>query len=254
MSASTYLDLISLAYSELNISPGVGVIPSEDAQFALDRLTLMVDGWSVRPSLVPWYQQRNLPLTPGKQDYLIGLNSPDWDVPRPVKIEKDMAYVQLLSGAPPVNIPIAVLDATEWSAIPIQQLQITFPQALYYVRDIIVGTNLGNPYTAGTIRVWGIPTDVNNLVLTYRWALTVGNLDDDVNSPPAYFRCMMLNLALEIASTYGATPSDWTKNEAGKSRAEIAILNKPNMTAPMNAPGVRAGTYLTRAQFLSGQF
>lgn len=261
MGTTTYQDLIDHSVKELGVNSAVETVSGVLAQYCLDRLIMMVDGWNIRPSLIPWYITQTLPLVPNKQDYLIGsgVDAPDWDAPRPVKIEIDMAYVKLAqAGTPEVQIPIAVIDATEWAGVSIQQLQITFPQALYYRKDIVVGTNAeSQPYTAGTITVWGIPTAVNALVLTYWHALTVGALGDNVNASPGYFRAMMLNLCLEISTALGVEPQAITISNAAKARAEIGIINKPNMEAKLIAPGVKGfgkSTYLTRAQFLSGQF
>lgn len=257
MGTETYLDLLTHSCKELGVIAGTETLNGPIGEYCLDKLTMMVDGWNIRPSLVPWYITQTLPFTPGKQDYLIGsgVDPPDWNAPRPVKIEKDLAQIQLLSGAPPVNIPIVVLDATEWAGISIPELQITFPQAMYYVRDIVVGTNLaGDDWTAGTIKVWGIPTNVNNIVLTYWKALTVGALSDKVNAAPGYFRTMMLSLCSEIDSALGVEATPKTVRNAELARQDIGVINKPNMTAQINAPGCNQGTYLTRAQFESGQF
>jgi hypothetical protein len=318
MPTTTYLDLITQAAQELNLITRLGGIEDVTmSQFLLDRLTMMVDSWNVKPSLVPWYQQQVFNLVPGQQSYLIGPNAPDWNAPRPIRLDPNATNLLLINpttvnppmsiggyypdtitvngisqgqapyqinvnsaivgrypislfvnqgpsypysaATTPLRIPLKVLSAQKWANITLPTLTITFPQACYLDRSIVVGTNsvTGAAYTATRFWVWGVPTTVNQIELFYWYALTIGNLTDNVNAAPGYFRAMVLNLALEVASSFGITPSPLTVQNARDALGNIRELNAPDMSMVQpdaGMPGSRASGYLTRAQFLSGVF
>jgi hypothetical protein len=97
MSGSTYLDLLTQAAGELNLNAlGDDLSASPDlAQRLLDRLTWMVDSWNLKPTVVPWYQQQVFSLVPGQQSYLIGTNAPDWNAPRPIRLDPNATNLLL---------------------------------------------------------------------------------------------------------------------------------------------------------------
>jgi hypothetical protein len=315
MSTATYLDLLQLAAGELNLV-ALGANLSANAALAqrmLDRLTTMVDSWNLEPLLVPWYDQYIFNLKSGQQSYLIGPNAPDWNAPRPIRLDQEATHLLLTNpvavgaglpgyypdsvqtngipagGAPysasangvylgsyplsilinslgpgsiassvtsPIRIPLAVLTVQQWSSISLPSLQNTFPQGCYLDRSVITGTSSLGAYTASRISVWGIPTVVNQMEFFYWHALTVGNLTDNVNAAPGYFRAMFLNLALEIAPSLGITPNDITVKNAADSLGAIKELNAPDMAMRpdrgMPSPGTSG--WITKAQFLSGSW
>jgi len=166
-------------------------------------------------------------------------------------------YTSYPAGTP-LRIPLEVLSVQAWANISLPTLSITFPQACYLDRSVVTGTNpiTGLAYTATRFWVWGVPTNVNQIELFYWYALTVGSLTDTVNVSTGYFRAMFLNLAVEIASAFGVTPSAVTMRNAADALALIKELSAPDMTMAY-APGVPkqpSGGYLTRSQFLSGVF
>lgn len=295
MSVATYLDLFTQAAQELNIVPrGIGMTDLSMQQFFLDRFTLMIDSWNLKPTVVPWYQQQILPLKAGQQSYLIGSGAPDWDAPRPIRLDPNATNVLLTSGSnAPQRMPVAVLSHEQWANIAVQS-QSTSPQGIYLDRSVQTGpkpmTNMtvnnnagwsigvlsvnatvlaagppvmqvdgtyvtSTPYYASRIWVWGIPSTTNQIELFYWQALMVGNLTDPVNAAPGYFRAMMLNLAIEVASAFGITPTALTIRNAADALGDIKELNAPDMTmqADPGMPGTRGG-YITRSQFISGTF
>jgi hypothetical protein len=254
VSATTWGDLITHAAREGNIlEAGQPALPGEEAQFLTDRLVMMVDSWNLDPTLVPWYQQQIFSLVPNQQSYLIGPNAPDWNAPRPIRLDPDATNLILTSATPNVRLPLAVLTVEQWANISIPSLAITFPQGCYLDRSVVTGTNNGSPYTASRISVWGVPTSVNQIELFYWWAMTVGALNAPVTIGPGYFRALMLNLAVEAADAYERDPRPGTVRKAAEALAKIRALNAPDMTMHPDPgmPGSK-GRYLTKAQFLSG--
>jgi hypothetical protein len=287
MATSTYSDLITQAAQELNlVARGEGIADPTMSQFLLDRLTAMVDSWNLKPTVIPWYQQHIFNLVPGQQSYLIGNGAPDWDAPRPIRLDPNATNLLLLSSIPPVRVPLTVLSVQQWANIALPQLQISFPQAIYLDRSVITPTaftnvtvnTAGGPfslpggativtvngnraippdyYYASRIWVWGVPTTINQIELFYWQALTVGDLDDDVNAAPGYFRAMFLNLALEVASSFGVTPVALTVANARDALGDIKELNSPDMSMRPDPgmPTFPGGRYISKAQFLSGVF
>jgi hypothetical protein len=263
MSGSTYLDLLTQAAGELNLNAlGDDLSASPDlAQRLLDRLTWMVDSWNLKPTVVPWYQRQVFNLVAGQQSYLIGPNAPDWNAPRPIRLHPQASNLLLTNppygqGNNPVRLYLAVLTVEQWAYISTPLLQSAFPQALYLDRSVVTGSNLGQPYTASRIWVWYTPNVVNQIELFYWQALTVGNLNDPVNAAPGYFRAMFLNLAVEIAPGFGITPNAITLRNAADSLGDIKELNAPDMRMRVDPgmPNTPGAHYLTKAQFLSGEF
>lgn len=256
MPVHTYLDLLTHAAKELGLKGASESLTGDQQQFLLDRLTMLVDSWNLEPTLVPWYQQQLFDLVPGQSSYLIGPNAPDWNAPRPIRLDPNACNLVLLSGAPPVRLPLGVLTVEQFANISIPSLAITFPQAVYLDRSVVTGTNAGAAYTASRISVWGVPTEINQIELFYWQALGIGALNDPVNAAPGYFRLMVLGLAIEAASSFDTEPSALTVENYKEARAGIKNLNAPDMSMQPDPglPGSKNGGYITRAQFLSGVF
>jgi len=266
---STYQDLLTLAAGELNLLALQDQLSNNTLlqQYCLTRLTAMVDAWNIKPTLAPWYDQFIFNLVAGQQSYLIGPNAPDWNAPRPIRLNPEATNLLLINPAltgpappgtttAPVRIPLSVLSVQRWANISLPTLQNSYPSGVYLDRSMQVGTNVANgqPYTASTIWVWGIPTAVNQIEFFYWHALTVGNLTDNVNASPGYFRAMFLNLAIEIAPRFGAPPSPLTLKLAADALGDIKELNAPDMaTRPDHGmPMSKTAGWITKAQFLSG--
>lgn len=95
--SATYLDLLTLAGGELNLVALGDDLAAQPAlaQRLLDRLTWMVDSWNLKPTVVPWFQRQVFNLVPGQQSYLIGTHAPDWDAPRPIRLDPNATNLLL---------------------------------------------------------------------------------------------------------------------------------------------------------------
>lgn len=160
------------------------------------------------------------------------------------------------TSATPVRIPLAVLSVDQYANITLPYLQNSYPSGCYLDRSVVTGTNNGQPYTASRISVWGIPTTANQIEFFYWHVLTVGNLTDPVNASTGYFRAMFLNLALEIAPGFGIQVNPLTIKAAADALADIKEANVPDMSsvADRGMPNSKLTGYISRAQFLSGNF
>jgi hypothetical protein len=253
VSTSTYGDICNHAAMELNVISPYDTLDTQTQGLLLDRLVVLVDSLNLDPTLVPWYQQQIFNLVPNQQSYLIGPNAPDWNAPRPIRLDPDATNLILTTATPNQRQPLSVLTVQQWASITLPALTITFPQGCYYDHAMITGTNGGQPYTAGRVWVWGVPTSVNQIELFYWQAIGVGQLTDTVNIGPGYFRALMLNLAVDSAEVFERDPRPGTIRKAAQALAVIKAMNAPDMTASPNPGfgGTQSG-YLTKAQFLSG--
>jgi hypothetical protein len=149
---------------------------------------------------------------------------------------------------------LTVLTVQQWANIS-GPYTTGFPSGIYLDRSVAVGSNFGSPYTASRISLWGIPDTAWGVELFYWYALTVGNLADNVNAPPGYFRALFLNLAVEVAAGFGIQVPVSTQRNAVDALGDIKDLNAPDMTAICDPgmPGTYSG-WVSKAQFISGDF
>src|SRR5215475_8387323 len=100
MPTSTYRDLITQTAQELNLIQRGRVVPDDMAAFLMDRLVMMVDSWNIKPTVIPWYQQVIFNLVSNQQSYLMGPNAPDWEAPRPIRLDPYATNLLFGGGAP----------------------------------------------------------------------------------------------------------------------------------------------------------
>lgn len=139
--SATYLDLLTQAAGELNLSAlGDDLSASPDlTQRLLDRLTWMVDSWNLKPTVVPWYQQQIFNLVPGQQSYLIGTNAPDWDAPRPLRLDPNATNL-LLTNPSNLGWPSGTQGGWYPELISVNALPQGAPPYTVNVNAVLVGT------------------------------------------------------------------------------------------------------------------
>ena len=185
---------IILAAFRLIGSSRVGQVPATAMTAeGLSTLNGMIDQWSIERLTVPVIVRRVLPLTVGQQAYTMGLTG-DWNVPRPVRIER--AGIIITTNPPqPVELPITILSVQGWSNIVIKATQSTIPTALY---------NDGS-YPLTNISMWPVPQDSSNYVALYCWEQISSFADLSTTSydfPPGYVLALKYNLAALLMPLY----------------------------------------------------
>jgi len=188
-----------------------------------------------------WSFQRNLyPLMASKQDYQIapGMDLPDWDAVRPVRIE----MAGLLQPDTGLELSVQVLSLEKWKALPMKSIVSTLPLRLYYEAD----------FPIGIVHVYPVPTIANQIVL-YGWPQVLAQVetaDDEMFLPPAYQRCLEYNLALELSPRYPQFKlSPLVVQIAAESKSNIKSLNAP--TLEMECDAALLG-YGSRFNWLTG--
>lgn len=157
--------------------------------------------------------------------YTIGPTAVDWETQRPMQI--DDAGV-ILAGTDPTNTyekPIKVLRSMEeYARIRLKNLPSAWPLALFYDYGYSTDPNhTGN----GTIAVWPVPTEFNQIALYTPQAIsTFTKLTDQIALPPGYDRMLPYNLAVEWAPEFpGVTISPLVVAIAEESKEKIKRRN-----------------------------
>lgn len=183
----------------------IGVLdPNEepDSATAITSLSVMqdmIDSW-ISESLMVFTIQRivndvnNNPfnLVPGQQVYQLGLGAPDFNSPRPAKIER-AGIINLNNPSQPLELPLEMLTDAGWQAIPVKNITTTLPQKMW------------NDYAFPNMNLsfWCVPSVQVQLAL-YEWIpLTQPiQLTDLMCFPPAYRKAIRYNLAVDLAAEF----------------------------------------------------
>jgi hypothetical protein len=133
----------------------------------------------------------DLPMT-GARSYTIGIGG-QFNVRRPDKIEA----ARIIQNNPPVPNDVGwplklVLSRVNYNNIRMQNLG-SFPQYLFYDSD----------YPLGNLFFWPLPSNIYTGRVTTKAALqNFATLNDVLNMPPEWERCLGLNLAVELQMTH----------------------------------------------------
>jgi len=138
----------------------------------------------------------------------------DWNITRPLVIEQ--AFVVWSSGAQTVDLPVALLNDSQFASIAVKETPSSFPFAMY---------DNGN-FPIKTVSVWPVPTVSTPMRLWLREPLLdMANLDSVIVYPPGYERAFRFNLAVELAPEFGKAVAQSVSATALSSRLAIARLN-----------------------------
>ena len=198
----------------------VGQTPSADVLAeGLSMLNGMLDAWTVERLMVPTVARRELALVPLQQTYTIGAGG-DWDVERPVRIERMGAEVDG-SG----EVPVTVIGVEQWADLQLKSATGTFPQVAYYETT----------YPLGRVHVWPVPT-VSGTAVLYCWAPVAQFADlntTDYDFPPGYLLCLRFNLAGWLMPAYTiqnkSQQGQWNLmiERAEERKAWVKMVNAP---------------------------
>lgn len=228
-------------------SPGRG-ISTEMAAEGIDILNELYDLWNVR-SVAAFTERIDVfTLVSGTQSYTIG-DGGDFDMPRPVRIEK--ANILLTSGSTTVRVPpgLTLLDDYEWGSIPVISVG-GIPTKLYY--------DLGYKQTAvvgvGNLFFYPYPNQAALQVELFSWqklnaALTSA---DTLQVPDGFVMATTLSLAEQLAPMYWKRTAALLaelKQEAARARAQAFGINQVPGHLKTDCPVGRGGktyfNYLT---------
>lgn len=206
MPAITAQDIISDAFSLLNVYiVGEGVVP-KDAQFALRNLNDWLSELSQRgPLFTPFISRERFDLVAdqgGEDDpYTIG-DGGDFDTVKPANQDSIVgANLILTATSPEVRVPLGIYTDQAYDANQLPGMGSGQPTALYY--NPTYATDLGS------IFLWPVPNvNTNDLELFLQNSVAqFADLDTTYYVPDGWPRMMKYNLADMLQTPYGRTLS-----------------------------------------------
>jgi hypothetical protein len=221
----TAQDLISRSLTlcgRLGAGRGAG---QSESSVALGLLNALIDSWNAQGLLVFSIRSDTYAMTIGKQAYTIGPGAADFNTTRPVHIEQANALVTVASQS--VRVPMALLTAEQWAAVPATSDQSVLPQRLY------------DDYAApiSTLYVHPIPSAACSIELfTWQQLGAIAQLNDTLVLPPAFEHALAYNLAMELGPAFNLPPRPEVQALAAQAKAAIAELNARHLgIAPLTA-------------------
>jgi len=178
-------------------APGAGAIPSGATVTAISSptVTMSANATLTATDIVTY-------TTPG-----------NFAIPRPLRITNAFTRITSNTG---LDYPINIVGRDKYTAIGIKSIAGPWPTLLYYDPTFPLG-NLyfyPNPSQGGELHLW---TDTILASFT--------TINQSVNLPQGYARCIKKNLALELAPEYGKTPSPLLAKQAEQAKDSVKALN-----------------------------
>jgi hypothetical protein len=189
-------------------------------------LTEMIDAWQIERLMVPFVARitndsNNVPFTlvANKQSYQLGANAPDFNYPRPARLER-VSVMYSAAQATPSEFPLEMLDDVAWQGVVNKTTVSLLPQVCF--------NDLAFPIM--TLWFWPPPTQANPIVL-YAWQ-PIQNFADLITQysfPPAYQEAIRYNLAVRLAAEFPGDPQKMplVMKIANESLARIRSFNLP---------------------------
>jgi hypothetical protein len=213
----TVLDVLSSAARKLGVLAAGDTLDAGDAQVLLAAGNELLDAWSAQQLAIYVSNRVTFSLVANRQVYAMGTGAPDFDAPRPTRL--DRAGVLLTTTGPqPVERPIQVLTDGEWAATRIKNLAgaSTFPTRVW--------PDYSYPFC--NLTFWPVPTTACSVALYPRQALaSLENLTDMFLFPPGYLRAFTFNLALAAAPEFGKPVAPEVASMAAEALADVRALN-----------------------------
>jgi hypothetical protein len=159
-------------------------------------------------------------LVPNQQDYQIGTGAPDFNTPRPVRIDNASLLYLDDSSQGPIELPMQIMTVEDWQKkIPLKQVLTTVSYQLYYESQ----------YPFGIIHLFPIPQVTQEIAL-YLWQTITpfATIADPVSLPPMYLEYLRYNLALKINEVFpGAVMKQSAIDRAMDLKRKVKALNRP---------------------------
>jgi hypothetical protein len=215
----TLLDLLRSSFRLIGVLREGQGPNADDITDSLVVLNSMLEAWSIERLNVFTVQPATVTLDAGQQVYQIGTGSPDFAIPRPIRIEA----ANVLTGATggPFELPLEILNLQQWTAIGIKSTPSTLPTRLFY----------DNQFPWGNLYFWPVPS-VSVQVILWMWqALQTGFTDTSVTLafPPGYADAIRYNLAVKLAPEWDRPIRPDVAEMAVISKAAIKRMNKPKL-------------------------
>lgn len=237
----TGVDLISSSLRLIGaIEPGES--PSADeSNDGLLVLNQMIDAWLTERYLVFSTPRVVFNLVSGQQTYQLGTGAPDFNYPRPVKLER-AGIINTANPQQPLELPLEMLTRDEWAKIPVKNIQSSLPRKLW----------VDYAFPFAQLNFWCIPNVAGLQTALYPWQQLsqFNDLVTDYQFPPGYAKALRYNLAVELAPEFNiADIPPLVLAGAASSKAKIKSINIPILDMACDAmlvsPDKKIYNYLT---------
>ena len=225
---TTALQIIERAYSLLGFKAAGEPLSADDADYALEALNSMLDGWNTQSGFIVTVNE--VVATVSSQSATIGTGL-DFDTVRPTSIEG--GAFSRLNG---VDYPMMEIDREQYERITLKTVSSTFPQYFYYDGDTT------------TARVWfyPVPPGVEVHLPCAVYLTQFADLSTDYTLVPGYKVALEYSLAEELAPGI----KDLNPMISRKAMNARRAIRRTNVVVPqmnVNLPNVRfnifSGTY-----------
>lgn len=243
--ATTVRNICTDALYDLMVLSADETMSATDGAFALRKLNSLVDQWTSE-SLLLYSEVRTVwTISSGDGSYTVGTGA-NVNVARPTVV--DGVSFQSTADNPKVEIPLVPLTEQAWQAIAIKDLQSTLPGYYFY-----------NPtFPTATLNLYPVPTS-STLQGVFYCQAQVGeftSLDTVISLPPGWKRCLVANLAVELAPGYGTEPSAAVQKIAVESKGTLKRSNIRPVDAALDGGALIGGNrkHSSYYDFLTGNF
>ena len=156
------------------------------------------------------------PVAPNTNTFITGAQDYNWNIPRPVKIEK--VSIQYPSGTnQPVEIEIPQIPLEEWVGIPQKNTQSLWPLLVYD----------DSAFPFRNLRFWPIPTAASSCILqVWEQLSALSSLTQNLYAPPGYAMAIKLTLAEYLALHFERALSPDFHAKALAARQAIDNINE----------------------------
>lgn len=217
------LQIIDRAYALLGYKAAGEALSSADAEYALEALNAMLDGWNTQRMCIVSVNEVVGTVSAVSATVGPGLT---FDTPRPVAVE-DTSFTRIGS----LDYPVKWIDRETYEAISLKTVQSTFPQYAYYDANM------------PTANIYFYP--VPNAPVEFHLALQVqlsefADLTTDYPLAPGYLKALQYSLAEELAPGVKEVPLSVVRTAQNARRAirrtnvDVAQLDSGIINARFN--------------------
>lgn len=181
---------------------------------ALSALNGMIDSFSTEELFIFSILRETFTLNQGQQTYQMGSGAADFNTVRPQRIMN--AQIQLIGSNPVAEMPMRILNQSEYAGIIVKTITSTVP--LYLYND--------DAYPFANLNFWPVPQATLTVVLnSWKPVSNFALITSTVSFPPGYLECLIYNLSVRLAPDYGATLRDDVIALAVASKENIKRMN-----------------------------
>lgn len=225
--AITALSMMSRAARLIRVKGVDENLTAQEAADGLYALNSMLDAWSIEKLMVYQVQQSTHSWASGNATRTIGSGG-DFSTTRPIHIEYEGNFFRSSDG---VDYPVVTLSRERFDLKTFKSTS-GIPEELFFDGGFPLRTLYAYPYPSSTMTLY---------LSTWKPLQQFTSLTTTISLPAGYQAAIEANLAVWMAPEYGAAAvaaANDIRKDAERLKASIKNVNKPDMTAQVDVPGV----------------